>query len=200
MKSIQSLIRSTILAAFYVTTLNAMAADLGPKIDDFSDSTKNSLGIHRQFVDDRSTGGQTTVEHSIKDGVFSAKGDIVPPRGQPGWASTILLLDPQGLPQDASAYEGIRLRVRVNKGNIAISANSSEITNFDFHSAPIIRQADGQFIIRELPPEIRGNSSFSEVFLVPPYRILRICLTDIEIKKSTAPSRNAKDGNAEYDC
>ena len=151
MKSIQSLIRNTIVAALCATTLNAIAGELGSKVDDFSDAQKNSLGIHRQFVDDTSTGGQTKVQHSIEDGVLSAKGDIVPPRGQPGWASTILLLDPQGLPQDASAYEGIRLRVRVNKGNLAISANSSEITNFDFHAAPIVRQADGEFHEVKIP-------------------------------------------------
>ena len=83
--------------------------------------------------------------------MLSGKGQISPPRGQPGWASTVLLLDPQGLPQDASAYEGIRLLIRVNKGNVSISANSSEITNYDFHATPVARQSDGEFHVVEIP-------------------------------------------------
>ncbi len=82
---------------------------------------------------------------------FLAKGDIIPARGQPGWASTVLLLDPQGLPQDASAYDGIVLRVRLNKGNLSISANSSEITNFDYHAAPLICPSDGEFHEVKIP-------------------------------------------------
>ena len=82
-----------------------------------------------------------TTQHSVEAGVLSARGQISPPRGQPGWASTVLLLDPQGLPRDASAYEGIRLLIRVNKGNLSVSANSSEITNYDFHAAVVTRHA-----------------------------------------------------------
>ena len=135
-----------IAAVICVATFNsAIAAALDPAIDDFSDPDNNSLGIERQFVNDTVAGGQTKMEHGFEEGVFSAKGEISPPRGQPGWASTVLLLETQGLPQDASAYEGIRLLVRVNKGNLSISANSSEITNFDFHAALVARQSDGEF-------------------------------------------------------
>lgn len=154
MKLLKTLIhttRNTLTLALFAATLNALAGDLGPTVDDFSDPKKNSLGIDRQFIDDTSAGGQTKTIHSIADGVLSAKGDILPPRGQPGWASTIWLLDPQGIPQDASSYVGVRLLVRVNKGNLAISANSSEITNFDYHAAPIIRQSDGEFHEVKIP-------------------------------------------------
>ncbi len=34
---------------------------------------------------------------------------------------------------------------RVNKGNLSVSANSSEITNFDYHAAQVSRQSDGEF-------------------------------------------------------
>ena len=136
----------TIAAVICIATFNsAVAGVLDPTIDDFSDPDNNSLGIERQFVNDTVAGGQTRMEHDFEEGVFSAKGEISPPRGQPGWASTVLLLETQGLPQDASAYEGIRLLVRVNKGNLSITANSSEITNFDFHAAPVTRQSDGEF-------------------------------------------------------
>ena len=149
MKSLNILIRiapKTIAAVICVTTFNsAIAGDLNPTIDDFSDPDNNSLGIERQFINDTVAGGQTRMEHGFEEGVFSAKGEISPPRGQPGWASTVLILEAQGLPQDASAYEGIRLLVRVNKGNLSISANSSEITNFDYHAARVTRQSDGEF-------------------------------------------------------
>ena len=58
---------------------------------------------------------------------------------------------PKRLPQDASAYEGIRLLVRVNNGNLSISANSSEITNYDFHANPVTRRSDGKFHEVEIP-------------------------------------------------
>lgn len=152
MNTRKSLTRITILATLWALALSgAHAASLQSTVDDFSDPGKNSLGIDRQFIDDRSTGGQTTTEHAVEGGVLSAKGTIVPPRGQPGWASAILLLDPQGLPRDASAYDGIRLLVRVNEGNLSISANSTEITNFDFHAAPIARHPDGEFHEVKIP-------------------------------------------------
>ena len=145
-KSLVLITGKTIVAAICLTGLNsAIAGALEPSIDDFSDPNINSLGIARLFVDDTSAGGQTSTQYSVDKGVLSAKGEILPPRGQPGWASAVLLLDPQGLAQDASAYEGIRMLVRVNKGKLSVSANSSEITNFDFHAAQVTPRSDGKF-------------------------------------------------------
>lgn len=144
--------RKITIAAIFVGTINsAIAGTLDPTVDDFSDPNTNSLGIGRQYIDDTTAGGQTTTIHSVDGGILSAKGEILPPRGQPGWASAVLLLDPQGLPQNASAYEGIRLLVRINKGNLSISANSSEITNFDFHAAQVSRQSDDEFHEVKIP-------------------------------------------------
>ena len=120
-------------------------------IDDFSDPVKNSLKIERQFIDDTSGGGQTRTQHKIENGVLSAKGEIIPLRGQPGWASIVLLLDPNGLPQDFSAYQGIRMLVRVNQGNLSVSANSSEIDNFDYHATAVTQPADGEFHEVKIP-------------------------------------------------
>jgi len=149
MKSLNILARiapKTIAAVICTATFSsAVAGAIDPTIDDFSNPEHNSLGIERQFVNDTVSGGQTRMEHDFEDGVFSAKGEISPPRGQPGWASTVLLLEPQGLPQDASAYKGIRLLVRVNEGNLSVTANSSEITNFDYHATQVTRQSDGEF-------------------------------------------------------
>jgi hypothetical protein len=129
----------------------SFAGSLSSVIDDFSDANNNNLGIPRQFLNDSIAGGGTTTEQGVSKGVIAAKGDILPPRGQPGWASMVLLLDSQNLPQDASAFDGIRLLVKINTGNISISANSAEITNFDYHAAPVVVTADGKFHEVKIP-------------------------------------------------
>ena len=115
------------------------------KIDDFSDATNNSLGIARQFLNDTVAGGNTANEINVAEGVMHIKGEIVPPRGQPGWASSVLLLAPKGQSLDVSEFDGIRLLVKVNAGNISISANSLEVSNFDYHAAQVVVAADGKF-------------------------------------------------------
>lgn len=115
------------------------------QVDDFSDPQVNSLGIERLIVTDASAGGQTVLEHTIENGIFAASGEILPPRGQPGWGSTVLLFDEQGQAMDASDYEGIRLRVRIHAGNLSITANSTEVTNFDYHGALVTRQRGEDF-------------------------------------------------------
>lgn len=133
------------------STPNSDAVSSDAKIDDFSDPTNNSLGIPRQFLNDTVAGGNTTTELNVAEGVMRLKGKIVPPRGQPGWASSVLLLDPQGQPWDASKFDGIRLLVKVNAGNVSISANSIEVTNFDYHAAQVVVASDGQFHEVKIP-------------------------------------------------
>lgn len=125
--------------------------NLPPVIDDFSNATNNSLGFPRYFMNDSVAGGGTEAGQEISEGVISAKGDIVPPRGQPGWASIILPIGLENTPQDASAFEGLRLLVKINSGNISISANSTEIRNFDYHTAPIVVTTDGKFHEIKIP-------------------------------------------------
>lgn len=155
MNTSNTLLRSTLkLVASFALTASAQLSFAGPvpaTLDDFSDSQKSSQGIDRLYLDDTTAGGQTTASHAIADGILSAQGDIAPPRGQPGWASAIFLLDPQGRPTDASAYEGIRLVIRINKGHLSVSANSSEVTNFDYHAATLTRQRDGGFHEVKIP-------------------------------------------------
>ncbi len=128
------------------STLDSMVT-----VDDFSDTKKNSFGVERQFIDDTSAGGATTTSQQISNGILTASGEITPPRGQPGWASVVLILDPNGQPKDMSASEGIRLLVRVNQGNLSVSANSSEITNFDYHAATVTPPNDGAFHEVKIP-------------------------------------------------
>lgn len=124
---------------------NTQAAELNAEIDNFNDASLNAIGIERQFIDDTMVGGKTQTSHTITNGVMQVSGKIVPPRGQPGWASAIQPLDTIGAGQDASRFEGVRLLVRLNQGNLNLSANSTEITNFDFHTAPVVVTNDGEF-------------------------------------------------------
>lgn len=120
-------------------------------VDDFSNSLNNSLGLPRQIMDDKMVGGKTTAAAQVNNGVMHLKGTIEPPRGQIGWASAILLLDPEGKAVDTSAYKGIRLLIKVNHGQLSVSANSTEITNFDYHSAVIATPTDGKFHEVKIP-------------------------------------------------
>lgn len=155
MKTINStsnFFRQCITATAFITFSGiCFSGSLSPLVDDFNDAEKNSLGIQRQYMNDSVAGGSTTTKHSVSQGVLSVSGEIVPPRGQPGWASSVLLLEQQGLPQDISAFHGIRLLVKVNKGNLTISANSSEVTNFDYHSAPVAVAPDGKYHEVKIP-------------------------------------------------
>jgi len=147
---VSSLHQSLALVALLAAPCS-LAETMSPIVDDFSDPENNSLGIPRQYVNDTVSGGGTSTEQSVSDGVLSVTGEIVPPRGQPGWSSAILILDPQGMPQDASAFEGIRLLVKVNKGNISVSANSTDVQNFDYHAAPVLAKSDGKFHEVKIP-------------------------------------------------
>lgn len=123
----------------------ALSGSLDSVIDDFNHEQTNSLGLPRMFLSDQSAGGKSTAETSVDNGVLKVKGEILPPRGQPGWSSSILPLGPMGEGQDASGYEGVRLVVKIHQGMLSISANSTDVTNFDYHSALVVAAADGKF-------------------------------------------------------
>lgn len=130
---------------------DAISAPLSPIVDDFSDPATNSQGMPRQFIDDSMAGGTTTSTANIDGGVMRVTGEIVPPRGQPGWASSVQPLGPMASPWDASEYEGIRLLIKVHSGNLSVSANSTEVTNFDFHAASVTVASDGRFHDLKVP-------------------------------------------------
>lgn len=139
------------IASFITYSSYSFAAELPPIVDDFSNVESNSLGVPRQFVDDKMMGGNTITEIDVSDGKLYVKGEIIPPRGQPGWASSVLLLNAQGLPQDASKFVGVRLLIKVDNGNISVSANSAEVTNFDYHAAVVAVQSDAKFHEVKIP-------------------------------------------------
>tara|TARA_B100001063_G_scaffold247126_1_gene290412 strand:+ start:1283 stop:1879 length:597 start_codon:yes stop_codon:yes gene_type:complete len=129
----------------------AFANELPELVDNFKHQTQNNLGVQRQFMNDTVAGGSSESEVTVQGGKMHLTGNLIPPRGQPAWASSILLLDAQGKPMDASGYQGIRLKVKINQGLMSVSANSAEVENFDYHAAPVLIKADNQFHEVKLP-------------------------------------------------
>ncbi|MBC2607309.1 CIA30 family protein [Pelagicoccus albus] len=144
-------LRAFATATALLASFSLSASEIPASIDQLEDSNKNELGHQRLFMDDTSVGGQTTFAHSVEEGVLIAKGKISPPRGQPGWASAVFLLTSDGTAADLSEYEGIRLLIRINKGTLSVSANSTEVTNFDYHAAPLARAHDKAFHEVKIP-------------------------------------------------
>lgn len=133
------------LTSLLILSNSAVASNPNSVIDDFSNEHKTNAGIERVLINDTSAGGQTTSNLAVSSGVVQLKGEITPPRGQPGWSSLVLPFSATGEIQDASQFSGIRLLVKINHGNISISANSSQVTNFDYHAAPIVVSQYGKF-------------------------------------------------------
>lgn len=123
----------------------AAVAQMPALIDDFSQSDLTSIGAPRIVINDASMGGKSSMEHSLADGVLTASGQIMPARGQPGFVSLVLPLAEPNQGADLSHFEGIRLLVRLESGNLTVSANSTKVVNFDYHVAAVTRHADGEF-------------------------------------------------------
>ncbi len=142
-----------VLSLLIPTTIHANEnnTDSSPLIDDFKHETNNEFGVPRQYIDDTMVGGATKTHLSIENGKMQLKGDIAPPRGQPGWASTVQLLDHEGKPKDLSNYSGIRLVLKINSGSLSVSANSNLIDNFDYHSSVVVAKNDGKFHEVKIP-------------------------------------------------
>lgn len=160
------------LAAIVCASLIAQtssAGEMGFMLDDFSAAETTSVGTPRIVVDDSSVGGKSQMAKSVVDGVLSASGTITPARGQPGWVSMTLLATPDGAGKDLSAYKGIRMRIRIQKGMISVSANSTKVDNFDYHSA-IVPSAKADYSIVDIPfASLKRN--WSEQTMIDPATI-----------------------------
>jgi hypothetical protein len=133
-------------------------------------------------VTDSTTGGNSQLRPKHADGVLSVEGEIVPSRGQPGWASLVLVIAPAGVPVDLSRFEGIRIKIRVKKGMISIAANSADITNFDYHSFLLPRKSGG---IQELRiPFSDMKRSWSEQIPLNRATVTSISLVAFDLQKS----------------
>ncbi len=175
------LLCSTSLLAFSSVSVAGSAI---PLIDDFDNNTNNSLGLPRQFINDTMVGGSTQTKLDVENGVLRLSGEIVPPRGQPGWASTVLLLDGEGKPIDASNYTGIRMMVKINNGSISMSANSIEVDNFDYHSSVVMAPSDGEFHELKIPFDSLKRT-WSEQTELNPQTINSISIVAFSVQKST---------------
>lgn len=149
-KAFQS-IKAIALTSLLAISTSVFSATLPSLVDDFSDAKNNNLDIARIYMSDAVAGGKTNIEAAVDAGILQIKGEIAPPRGQPGWASSILPLGAEGAAEDASQFDGIRLKVKIHSGNMTISANSTEITNFDYHTAPVVVPVDGKFHEVKIP-------------------------------------------------
>ncbi len=110
--SLSLIARKAIVAALGATFLNAaFAGALDPTSTTSAILTRTVSALPACLLTIQAPVGKPGCNR-VWTTVFSLQREkLLPPRGQPGWASTVLLLDPQGLPRDASAYEGIRLLV-----------------------------------------------------------------------------------------
>ena len=176
-------LRLLALAALALAPVLSRAGDIPALLDDFSDPAHSSLGINRIVVTDTTAGGASTVRQSVVNGVFTAEGEIAPPRGQPGWVSVVLLLSPTGAPADLTKYTGIKVRVRVRQGYLSVTANSSEIKNFDYHAA-LLPKKPGE--LQEVRIAFRDmKRSWSEQTPLNPATIASINLVAVDFQKGT---------------
>ncbi|HVU26109.1 MAG TPA: CIA30 family protein [Opitutus sp.] len=145
-----ALIRRRVLAAgvflAVVLALGTTVTDAAPVpalLDNFSDATRNAGGAARLVITDKDAGGSSHATQACENGVLTVQGELQPGRGMPGFISLVSLLSPEGQPQDVSAYQGVKLRVRVKQGIVTVQVASAEIQNFDYHtSGPIARSDD----------------------------------------------------------
>lgn len=128
------------------TGSSAQRSAASPKLlDDYSDPTRNKNGVERLLIDDKTAGSKSQATQTCENGVLSVKGDLVPGRGVPAFISEVSLLSAEGKPQDMTGYTGVRLRVKVIKGILAVQVATAVITNFDYHASAPIAGNGGEF-------------------------------------------------------
>jgi len=135
-------LRNLLALGLFSLASTTVATDFPAVLDAFEDAGQTSVNTPRFVVTDSSIGGNSTAKPAYQDGVLRMEGSLVPARGQPGFASFVLLLDPEGKPQDLSGYKGIEMRIRLLEGTLSVLAASSEIQNFDYHATPITRSKE----------------------------------------------------------
>lgn len=145
-------VATTLIIALCTLGLTAAHAETTPALlDDFSDAQKNKNGGARLLIDDKTAGSQSHATQKYEDGVLHVQGELVPGRGVPAFISLVSLLAPDVQPQDLSAYEGVRLRVKATKGILSVQVSSTEIQNFDYHTSAPVTGKRGEFTEVRLP-------------------------------------------------
>ena len=139
----------TALLGFGLSTAQSAATPL--LLDDYSDPKCNKNGVERLLINDKSVGSSSQATQKCEKGVLSVKGDLVPGRGAPAFISHVSLLCADGKAKDLSAYQGVRLRVKVTKGILCVQVGSSEIQNYDYHTSAPIAGTRGEFKEVQIP-------------------------------------------------
>jgi hypothetical protein len=136
----------SLIVAIVFGVLGSLVANAGMApalLDDFSDAQRH--GVERLLFNDKDLGSQSQATQICADGVLAVTGELVPGRGVPAFVTVPLLISADAQPQDASGYEGVRIRVKVNKGILSIQVASAEIANFDYHTGGPITGKRGEF-------------------------------------------------------
>lgn len=134
-----------LIAIVALGPIAALAATEPALLDDFSDAQRTSHGAERLLIDDKGLGSQSHATQKCESGVLAVDGELVPGRGVPAFISLVLLVSSDGKPQDLSAYDGVRLRVKGKQGILSVQVGSSEIQNFDYHTSAPIAGKRGEF-------------------------------------------------------
>jgi hypothetical protein len=142
-------LRTLLVLGLLLSAGSIAAADIPELLDGFEKPGATSLDTPRLVITDAELGGRSAADPVYREGIVLMEGSIAPARGQPGFVSFVLMLDPEGKPRDLSSYNGIEMRIRVLEGSLSVLAASSEILNFDYHAAPIARS--GAFEVVRIP-------------------------------------------------
>jgi hypothetical protein len=154
MKTSSSLFRSGILVLTIAATLAiapATSRAAAPAlVDDFSVADHTANGASRLLIDDKGAGSHSHATQRCEKGILIVEGELVPGRGAPAFISIPLLLTPDAKPQDLSAYEGVRLRVKLIQGILSVQVSSADVQNLDYHSG-VVAGKHGEFVEVRLP-------------------------------------------------
>jgi hypothetical protein len=147
LRSIRSL---AIILALLATGIPVLCAANLALVDDFSNAAQTARGAGRLLFTDKDVGSHSKATQRCENGVLVVEGELVPGRGAPAFISIPLLLTPDAQPQDVSAYTGVRLKVKLGQGILSVQVASSDVTNFDYHSAPVVGKR-GEYMEVRLP-------------------------------------------------
>jgi len=119
-------------------------------VDDFSNPAQTARGAGRLLINDKDAGSHSHATQRCENGVLKVQGELAPGRGAPAFISVPLLLSADARPEDVSAYTGVRLRVKLTEGPLALQVSTTEVDNFDYHSAPVVAKR-GEFVEVRIP-------------------------------------------------
>lgn len=148
--SLHSVRSLSIALALFAAGVPALRAADPALVDDFSNATQTARGAGRLLITDKDAGSHSKATQRCNNGVLVVEGELAPGRGAPAFISIPLLLTPDAKPQDVSAYTGVRLRVKLGQGILSVQVASADVTNFDYHSAPVVGKR-GEYVEARLP-------------------------------------------------